>query len=174
MKTLSKTELIESKIYLIRGYRVMLDSHLAELYGAEAKQLKRRVRRNAGRFPPDFMFELSRQEYESLRCHFGTLKTGAHSKYLPYVFTEQGVAMLSNVLHGKRAINVNIAIMRTFVKIRQILLERKDWARQMQELERRIEKNEMDIKTVFQVIKQIMEPIGKTKPRIDFFTDRGK
>src|SRR4030065_1963290 len=98
MKALIPVELIERKILLIRGEKVMLDAHLAELYGVEVKQLKRQVRRNIDRFPADFMIQFSKEEYESLRRHFGTLKRGEHSKYLPYAFTEQGVAMLSSVL----------------------------------------------------------------------------
>ena len=99
---------IEQAILLIRGQKVMLDRDLAELYGVETKQLKRAVRRNIYRFPPDFMFELTTKEYNSLRSQFGTLKKGAHSKYLPMAFTEQGVAMLSSVLNSKQAIEVNI------------------------------------------------------------------
>ncbi len=92
MKSIINTEALESKIYLIRGQKVMLDSDLAELYGVEVKQLKRQVRRNIDRFPADFMFQISKDEYDPLRRHFGTLKRGEHSKYSPYVFTEQGVA----------------------------------------------------------------------------------
>ncbi len=107
MKSVVTAESIEHKIYYVRGQKVMLDSDLAELYGVEVKQLKRQVRRNIDRFPPDFMFQLSKDEYDPLRCHLGTLKRGEHSKYLPYVFTEQGVAMLSSVLNSKRAVQVN-------------------------------------------------------------------
>ncbi len=97
-------EQIAGKIYFIRGIKVMLDQDLAELYGVETKQLKRAVKRNVDRFPADFMFELSKREYDSLRCQIGTLKRGGHSKYLPFAFTEQGVAMLSGILSSKRAI----------------------------------------------------------------------
>ncbi|HBR20959.1 MAG TPA: hypothetical protein DD713_00070 [Nitrospiraceae bacterium] len=100
-------EVIERKILLIRGQKVMLDADLAELYGVEVKHLKRQVKRNLDRFPADFMIQLSKEEYEYLRRHFGTLKRGKHSKYLPYAFTEQGVAMLSSVLNSKRAVHVN-------------------------------------------------------------------
>ena len=93
MKPITTAEIIERKIFLIHGQKVMLDSDLAELYGVEVKQLKRQVRRNIDRFPADFMFQLSKDDYDSLRRHFGTLKRGEHPKYLPYVFTEQGVAM---------------------------------------------------------------------------------
>jgi len=100
-------EVIEQKILLIRGQKVMLDAHLAELYGVETKALKRAVKRNMDRFPKDFMFELTKEEHDALRYHFGTLKRGAHAKYAPFVFTEQGVAMLSSVLNSTRAIHVN-------------------------------------------------------------------
>jgi len=109
MKSVVAAERIENRILLLRGCKVILDNDLADLYEVEVKQLKRQVRRNIDRFPADFMFELSPQEYESLRRHFGTLKRGEHSKYLPYAFTEQGVAMLSSVLKSKRAAQVNRA-----------------------------------------------------------------
>ncbi|MBI3008825.1 MAG: ORF6N domain-containing protein, partial [Candidatus Omnitrophica bacterium] len=116
-------EKIETKIFQIRGKKVMLDNDLAVLYDVEAKQLKRQVRRNIKRFPDDFMFELTRKEYQDfLRCQIGTLKRGGHSKYLPYVFTEQGIAMLSGVLNSRRAILVNIQIMRAFVNLRREIL----------------------------------------------------
>ena len=120
-KDYADLESIKTRIYDIRGLKVMLDSDLAELYEVEVKYLKRQVNRNIERFPKDFMFELTHEEYDSLRCQFGTLKSGRgqHAKYLPYVFTEEGVAMLSGVLRSKTAIQVNINIMRAFVLIRQ-------------------------------------------------------
>src|SRR5258708_16750220 len=101
-------EFILNQIYYVRGHKAMLDTDLAALYEVETKQLKRQVRRNAERFPEDFMFELTLKEYQSLRSQFGTLKRGEHAKYIPMAFTEQGVAMLSSVLNSKRAIKVNI------------------------------------------------------------------
>jgi len=120
---MNQLELIQSKIYEIRGQRVMLDFDLAELYGIETKYLKRSVKNNIRRFPPDFMFELIKEEWDSLRCNFCTLKAGRgqHPKYLPYAFTELGVAMLSSVLHSEVAVEINISIMRTFVAIRQLI-----------------------------------------------------
>ncbi len=118
-------QIIKNKIYEIRGYRVMLDFDLAELYQVETKNLKRSVRRNIERFPDDFMFELTKGEYDILRCNFGTLEysgRGKHSKYLPFAFTEQGVAQLSSVLNSPLAIQVNISIIRTFVTMRQYSL----------------------------------------------------
>jgi hypothetical protein len=105
--TILPDEVITSKIYYIQGQKVMIERDLALLCGVEVKQLKRQVNRNMDRFPDDFMFELTKEEYEILRCHFGALKRGEHTKYLPYVFTEQGVAMLSSVLNSKYAIVVN-------------------------------------------------------------------
>tara|TARA_B100000315_G_C14473631_1_gene539567 strand:- start:287 stop:742 length:456 start_codon:yes stop_codon:yes gene_type:complete len=136
MKDLVPVEVIEKKILIIRGVKVMLDSDLAELYGVEVKHLKRQVRRNIGRFPEDFMIELSKEEYEPLRRHFGTLKRGKHSKYLPYAFTEQGVAMLSSILSSNRAIKVNIEIMRAFVRLRQMLVSNASLARKIKALEK--------------------------------------
>ena len=137
MTGLVTAERIGNRILLLRGCKVILDNDLADLYEVEVKQLKRQVRRNIDRFPADFMFELSHQEYESLRRHFGTLKRGEHSKYLPYAFTEQGVAMLSSVLRSKRAAQVNIEIMRTFVRLRVMIASHKDLARKLETLEKR-------------------------------------
>ena len=116
-------QMIQRKIYEIRGQRVMLDRDLAELYGIETKYLKRSVKNNIRRFPPDFMFELTKEEWDSLRCNFCTLKTGRgqHPKYLPYAFTELGVSMLSSVLHSEVAVEINISIMRAFVAVRQLI-----------------------------------------------------
>lgn len=120
---------IQNKIYEIRGTKVMLDFDLADMYGIETKVLKQSVRRNSERFPSDFMFELTREEYNSLRSQFVTLENqgkGKHSKYLPFVFSEQGVAMLSSVLNSKQAIEININIMRAFVAIRNVLIAAKE------------------------------------------------
>lgn len=135
MKDLIAIEQIEQRIYLIRGQKVLLGMHLAELYGVEVRTLIQAVKRNIERFPEDFIFQLSRAEFDSLRSQTVILKTavkkssrGRHIKYLPYAFTEQGVAMLSGVLRSKRAIQVNIAVMRAFVKLRQILSTHKELA----------------------------------------------
>ncbi|MBI5044117.1 MAG: ORF6N domain-containing protein [Nitrospirae bacterium] len=158
-------EMIERKIYLIRGHKVLLDGDLAELYGVEVKHLKRQVKRNITRFPEDFMFELRKEEYDSLRSHFGTLKRGEHTKYLPYAFTEQGVAMLSSVLNSERAIHVNIAIMRAFVKLREMLATHKDLARKLDEMEK---KYDTQFKVVFDAIRQLMATPEPKKKRIGF------
>ena len=120
-KSVVSAETIEKSIFMMRGQRVMLDTDLAELYGVETRVLKQAVRRNRKRFPEDFMYELTRNEARSLRSQNVTLKRGQYSKYLPFAFTEQGVAMLSSVLNSDRAIEVNIAIMRVFVRLREMM-----------------------------------------------------
>ena len=141
----------------------MLDADLAGLYGVEVKQLKRQVRRNIGRFPADFMIQLSKEEYESLRRHFGALKRGEHSKYMPYAFTEQGVAMLSCVLNSERAVKVNIEIMRAFVRLRQMLASNAELACKLDALEK---KYDMQFKVVFDAIRQLMTPPETKKKKI--------
>lgn len=130
-------QLIQSRIYEIRGQRVMLDFDLAELYDVETRVLNQAVKRNIERFPADFMFQLDKNEWESLRSQIVILKTGRgrHSKYLPLAFTEQGLAMLSGILNSQKAIEVNIAIMRAFVFIRQYALSHKDLTDKLKELE---------------------------------------
>ncbi len=140
--------LIQSKIYEIRGQKVMLDFDLAEMYEVETRVLKQAVKRNIKRFPTDFMFELTKEEFDSLRSQIVTLKNtgrGQHSKYLPYAFTEQGVSMLSSVLNSEKAIEVNIAIIRTFVLIRQHALNYKDLQQKLQMLEKKYNKNFKEI-----------------------------
>ena len=128
-------QLIQNKIYEIRGCKVMLDFDLAEMYEIETKYLKRSVRANSKRFPPDFMFELSKKEFEVLRCNFSTSNKRGGSRYLPFAFTEQGVAMLSAVLNSEKAIDINIAIMRAFVMIRQYALIYKELSARLKEIE---------------------------------------
>jgi len=158
-------ELIASKIYIIRRLKVMLDRDLAELYGVETKQLKRAVKRNLDRFPADFMFELNMDEYEALRYQLGTLKRGAHSKYPPFAFTEQGVAMLSSVLNSKRAIQVNIQIIRVFTRLRQILLSTKDLRRELDELKRVTDDR---FRVVFETLDQLLSTAERPKRKIGF------
>ncbi len=159
-------QLIESKILFIRGKKVMVDRDLAVLYGVETKMLNRAVKRNMERFPGDFMFQLSKEEYEELlRCQFGTLKKGQHSKYLPYAFTENGVAMLSSVLNSDRAIQVNILIMRTFTKIREMLATHKELKQKIEDMEK---KYDYQFRAVFDAIKQLIEPPQKPRKRIGF------
>lgn len=146
----------------------MLDSDLACLYNVETKQLKRAVSRNLERFPADFMFKLTEEEARALRSHFGTLKRGEHTKYLPYAFTEQGVAMLSSILNSKRAILVNIQIIRTFTMIRKMLLSHKDLKEIIDSME---DKYDRQFKVVFDAIKELLTPLEKPRRRIGFRQD---
>jgi hypothetical protein len=130
-----KLEIIEQQIIALRGQKVMLDFHLAELYEIETKVLKQAVKRNIHRFPSDFMFELSKEEFETLRSQFVTSKRGG-MRYMPFAFTEQGVAMLSSVLNSEKAIAINIAIMRTFVTLRQFALNYKELSQKITEIEK--------------------------------------
>lgn len=161
-------EQIEQAILLLRGQKVMLDRDLAVLYGVETKNLNKAVRRNLSRFPADFMFQLTAEEADSLRFQFGTLKRGQHFKYLPCAFTEQGVAMLSSVLNSQRAVQVNIAIMRAFVRLRETLSLHKELAGKLAELERKIEKHDGSISTLFEAIRQLMAPPDKPKKEMGF------
>ncbi len=148
--------LIQSRIFEIRGQKVMMDFHLAEMYEVETKRLKEAVRRNLQRFPSDFMFQLTKEENQSLRSQFATLEKtgrGQYSKFLPYAFTEQGVAMLSSVLNSERAIEVNIAIIRTFVLVRQYALNYKDLQDKLQKLEKKHNKN---FKEIYQALNLLL------------------
>ncbi|MGD2279218.1 MAG: ORF6N domain-containing protein [Candidatus Omnitrophota bacterium] len=171
VKELIPKEMIEQKIYLIRGQKVMMDRDLAVLYKVETKYLKRQVRRNIDRFPSDFMFQLSKREFEDWRCQFGTSNSADKMglRYPPYVFTEPGVAMLSSVLDSKRAIQVNIQIIRTFIKLREILLTHDEIKRKIEAMEK---KYDGQFQIVFQAIKKLMEPPPeKPKRRIGFHHD---
>ena len=165
---------IQQKIFIVRGQKVMLDKDLAALYGVPTGRLNEQVKRNIKRFPEDFMFQLTREEADSLRSQFATLekvasRKGKHSKYLSYAFTEQGVAMLSSVLRSERAIQVNITIMRIFVKIREILSAHKELAMKLDQLEGKVNSHDKDIKLIFDAIRKLMEPPPeKPKPRIGF------
>ncbi len=159
-------EIITSKIYLIRGQKVMLDSDLAELYQVETRRLNEQVKRNEDRFPDDFMFQLSQQEWDHLKSQNATSSWGGRRK-LPYSFTEHGVLMLSSVLNSKRAIGVNIHIMRVFTKIREMLLTHKDLLIKMNELESKVTNHDKSIKQVFAYLKEFVkqksepiEPVG--------------
>lgn len=165
-QVLVPAERIAHCILLIRGHKVMLDSDLAELYGVETKALNRAVRRNLTRFPADFMFQLTHAECERLRCQIGTSNVGRGGRrYAPLAFTEQGVAMLSSVLRSERAVQVNIAIMRAFVKLRELLATHKDLARKLEQLER---KYDAQFKVVFDAIRQLMAPPAAKRRRIGF------
>jgi hypothetical protein len=158
-------ERIEQAILIIRGQKVMLDRDLAELYGVTTGNLNKAVNRNLDRFPDDFMFQLTPDEYNSLRFQFGILKKGQHSKYLPYAFTEQGVAMLSSVLRSKRAVQVNIEIMRAFVRLRKMLASNVALARKLAVLEKKYDEQ---FKVVFDAIRALMTPPEKSRKQIGF------
>lgn len=175
--SLVPVERIEQAIVLIRGHKVMLDADLAVLYGVETKVLVQAVKRNIERFPDDFMFQLTEREAAALRSHFGTSNTGGSAnlrsqfvtssswggrRYPPYAFTEQGVAMLSSVLHSERAVQVNIQVMRTFVKLRRLLATHEDLARKLDALERKYDRQ---FKVVFDAIRELMTPPDPTPRR---------
>jgi phage regulator Rha-like protein len=153
---------------MVRGNKVILDADLAELYGVETRVLKQAVRRNKKRFPADFMFELTKEENQSLRSQNVILERGKHSKYLPFAFTEQGVAMLSSVLNSERAIEVNIEIMRAFVRVREMLGAHRELATKLKELENRIQYHDEEIQTIFEAIRQLMTPPEKPRKKIGF------
>jgi ORF6N domain len=160
MPAAAPVALIESRIYLIRGQKVLLDADLASLYQVETKVLNQAVRRNRERFPADFMFQLTRKEDEALRSQIVTSNesTGRGGRrYPPYAFTEQGIAMLSSVLSSKRAIEVNIAIMRTFVRLRQLLATHEELARRLEQLEWRQNEQGQQIQAVFETIQHLIE-----------------
>jgi hypothetical protein len=150
-------ENIANHILYLRGEKVILDNVLAKLYQVDVKSLKRAVKRNLARFPSDFMFEITREEYNSLRYQIGTLDRGKHSKYLPYAFSEQGVAMLSGILHSARAIQTNIAIMRVFVLIRRSMETNHELTRKINDLEKSVAGHDEKITLIFQAIKQMIE-----------------
>jgi hypothetical protein len=164
-------ERVERAILVVRGHKVILDADLAVLYGVETKALNRAVKRNTERFPADFMFRLTEKEAQLLRCQIGTLDKaeklgrGEHRKYLPYAFTEQGIAMLSGVLRSPRAVRVNVEIMRAFVRLRQMLQQNADLARKLAVLEN---KCDAQFKVVFDAIRELMAPPVKPARRIGF------
>ncbi len=160
------SEIIEKRILLIRGRKVLLDSDLSELYGVSTKRLNEQVRRNIRRFPADFMFQLTSVEVDSLRSQIATSKVGRGGRrYLPLVFTEQGVAMLSSVLNSERAVQANIQIMRAFVRLREMIATHKGLARKLGELEN---KYDVQFKVVFDAIRQLMAQPEPREKKIGF------
>ena len=150
------SEFIERRIFIIRGRKVMIDDDLAELYQIPTKRLNEAVKRNGNRFPEDFMFQFTTEEFQNLRSQIATSSLSYGGKrYLPYVFTEQGVAMLSSVLRSDRAVAVNIAIMRAFVRLRQLLFSNKELAEKVAAMEKKYDKQ---FKIVFDVLHQLMGP----------------
>jgi|ERR1043166_6051261 hypothetical protein len=167
-KEIIPSERVVQSIRWIRAQKVLLDFDLATLYGVPTKVLNQAVKRNNARFPEDFMFQLSAEETRSLRSQFVTLKRGQHLKYRPYAFTEQGVAMLSSVLNSDRAIKVNIAIMRAFVKLRQMLDTNHELAAKFLELERLVGKHDEEIAAILEAIRQLTAPPEKPRREIGF------
>ena len=159
---------ISHKIYFIRFKKVMLDRDLAKMYGVKTKALTQAVKRNKYRFPKEFMFRLTKEEAELSRSQIVTLKRGQNIKYLPYAFTEQGVGMLSSVLKSKRAIQVNIAIMKAFIRLRETFAAHKELAVKLDLLERRINIHDEEIKSIFEAIKLLMSQEQKPKRKIGF------
>jgi hypothetical protein len=172
MEAIIPTEQIERLIRLIRGHKVMLDTDLAVLYGVETRVLVQAVKRNSNRFPTDFMFQLSDEEANLLRSQIVISKNRRGGRrYLPYVFTEQGVAMLSSVLNSERAVEINIEIMRAFVRLREMILSNKDLARKLDALERKFESHDVHIRSLFEAIRQLMAPPEPNKRRIGFLVE---
>jgi hypothetical protein len=174
MNILIREDSVASHVSFIRNERVILDFHLAEMYQTEIKKFKQAIRRNTERFPLDFMFQLSQEEYEQLRVKFPSLPLGRSERYLPFAFTEQGVAMLSSVLNSDRAIQVNIAIMRAFVQMRRFIESNKDILAKVQELEDTMQecfsKQDDKIKDILDVIKHLICENSKPKPQVGFQT----
>ena len=163
-KSVLPVERIERSILVLRGQRVMLDEDIATLYGVETKVLVQAMKRNLERFPIDFMFQLTLEEVENLRCQFVTSNRGGR-RYLPYAFTEQGVAMLSSVLRSGRAVRVNIEVMRAFARLRHLMTSQADLVRRLDELE---QKYDSQFKAVFDALRQLMEPPEAPSRRIGF------
>ncbi len=163
-------EAIINKIYIIRNQKVMVDKDLAELYQVETKQLKRQVRRNIERFPKDFMFELTKKEFENLRSQFGTSSWGGN-RYAPLVFTEQGVSMLSSVLNSKRAIAVNINIIRVFTKMREMLTDNLILKLEIEEIKKRLTSHSKNIELVFNYLDELIEKKNKPRTKIGYKKD---
>lgn len=161
-------ETIENRIFLVRGQKVMLSLHLAELYGIEPRVLVQAVKRNMERFPIDFMFQLSTNEWENLKSHFVISIRGGIRRATPYAFTEQGVAMLSSVLRSPQAVQVNIAIMRVFVQLRRVIETHKELLIKLSDLERRITVHDEQIHSVFEAIRQMMQPPEPPRKKIGF------
>jgi hypothetical protein len=167
-KEIIPVQQVAQAIHFVRGERILLDFDLAQLYGVTTGNLNKAVRRNRERFPTDFMFQLTAEETKSLIFQFGISKGRGGRRHFPYDFTEQGVAMLSSVLNSQRAVKVNIAIMRAFVKLRQILETNPDLARKFSELERRVGKHDAEITAIIEAIRQLMAPPEKPRRETGF------
>ena len=164
-------EVVMNKIYMIRNQKVMLDSDLSELYGVETKVLKQAVRRNITRFPEDFMFEMSKEEHDTLRSQIVTSNEGrGGTRYMPFCFTEQGVTMLSCVLNSERAIHVNIQIIRIYTRIREMLLAHKDVFLRVEQVEKQMIKQDEKIELLFTYLSRFIEKEDKPRRPIGYRT----
>jgi hypothetical protein len=167
-KSLVPVERIETAILFIRGQKVMLDSDLAEIYGVPTKRLNEQVKRNAERFPSDFMFQLTEDEFEKLRSQFATTKLTMR-RNPPYAFTEHGAVMLANVLNSQTAISASVQVVRAFIRLREMLVSHKDLARRLDSLEAKYDKQ---FRVVFDAIRELMTPVDKEQRRIGFRKDK--
>jgi len=167
-KEIIPIERIAQSIRWIRGQKALLDSDFAALYGVTTGNLNKALKRNSDRFPSDFMFELKPEELTNLKFQFGISRRGGRRRSRPHVFTEQGIAMLSSVLNSERAIKVNIAIMRAFVKLRQSLETNRELAKKFSELEQRVGKHDEEIDAILEAIRQLMAPPDRPRREIGF------
>jgi len=169
-------ETIEQRIFLIRGQKVMLDFHLAELYGVQTKILNKAVTRNKHRFPLDFMFKLAKEEWESLRFQIGTSKIRGRGgrRYVPYAFTEHGAVMLASILNSPTAVKASIVVVRAFVRFRELLSVHRELAEKLALLEKKIEQHDEEIQTLFEAIRRLMQPPDKPKRQIGFRVEEPK
>lgn len=166
-KPVASVEQIESRIFLIRGQKVMLDADLGELYGVEIRALNQAVKRNAERFPPDFMFQLTSEEFDPLRSQNVILKggRGQHRKYMPYAFTEHGALMLGNVLKSERAVDVSLMVVRAFVRLRELVSTHKELSQKLSQLERKVGAHDKAIAEIIGAIRELMSPSATEKKR---------
>ncbi len=169
-KSLIPQEQIGKKIFTLRGQRVMLSNHLAEIYEVKPKVLIQAVKRSIERFPEDFMFQLASNEWQSLRSQIVTLEPGRglYPKYPPYAFTEQGISMLSSVLKSEKAIMMNVAIMRAFVQMKKTMVSHETLSKKFEELEKKLKTHDGEIKLIFNTIQTMLKPVQKKKRKIGF------
>jgi phage regulator Rha-like protein len=174
-KLIASVEQIESRIFVIRGQKVMLDTDLAELYGEEIRRLNEQVRRNIERFPEDFMFQLTDEEFTALRSQFATLKSGRgqHRKYMPYAFTEHGALMLDNVLKSVRAVEVSLMVVRAFVHLRELVSTHKELSQKLNQLERKVGAHDRAIAELISAIRQLMTPLDPKRLPLSASNRRG-
>ena len=169
LKMSKADETVMNKIYIMRGQKIMIDRDLAELYEVETKRLKEAVRRNKNRFPKDFMFEMTKKEFETWRTQFASSKEDKQGlRYRPFCFTEQGVTMLSCILNSERAVAVNIQIIRIFTKMKEMLLTHKDILLQLQKIETKLTAHDHDIQLIFNYLKKLLHPPQQPRARIGF------